>query len=178
VPTAWRLTKTRYLATAWDGEAARRGGGRWNGVGTPVVYASGTLSLALVGTLVHLPSGVLPAYSAQRADFDESLVTVLQDADLPPDWRSDRPPAASRAFGDAWVAEGRTAVLRVPSVVVPVEVDYIFNPRHPDFARVRIGAPIPFPFDVRPARESVRRGRRREANAPLQTSHEIQSSLV
>ncbi len=50
MPSAWRLTKTRFLPTAWDGEGARRSGGRWNSTGTAVVYASSTLSLALVET--------------------------------------------------------------------------------------------------------------------------------
>jgi RES domain-containing protein len=161
VPTAWRLTKTRYLPTAWNGEGARRTGGRWNSVGTAVVYASGTLSLALVETLVHLPSGILAAYSAQRADFDDSLVTILEDAALPPDWRSDPPPAAARAIGDAWAVAGRSAVLRVPSVVVPMEFNYLLNPRHPDFARVTIEPPMPLVFDPRLSLSHVGEGRSR-----------------
>jgi RES domain-containing protein len=152
VPRAWRLTKTRYLATAWDGEGARRAGGRWNSVGTAVVCASGTLSLALVETLVHLPSGILPAYSAQPVEFDNSLLSVLEDADLPSDWRDDPPPVSTRAIGDSWTVAGRSVVLRVPSVVVPTEFSYVFNPRHADFTRVRIGAPLVFPFDSRLAR--------------------------
>ena len=149
MPTAWRLTKTRYLATAWDGEGARRTGGRWNGPGTPVVYTAATLSLALVETLVHLPIGVLPAFSAVRVDFDDSLVAILEDADLPADWRSDPAPSSTRTIGDAWVLAGTSAVLRIPSVVVPMEFDYLLNPRHPDFAQVTVGAPMPFPFDSR-----------------------------
>lgn len=161
MPSAWRLTKTRYLATAWDGEGARQAGGRWNSVGTAVVYASGTLSLALVETLVHLPGGVLPAYSAQRADFADSQVAVLEDVDLPRGWRGDPPPAAARAIGDSWVVAARRAVLRVPSVVVPMEYNYLFNPRHADFARVRIGRSMPFPFDRRLPRPQVGAGRSR-----------------
>ena len=46
--SAWRLTKTKLLASAWDGQGARKSGGRWNSIGIAVVYASGTLSLALV----------------------------------------------------------------------------------------------------------------------------------
>ena len=149
MPTAWRLSKTRYLATAWDGEGARRTGGRWNGIGTAVVYTSGTLSLALVESLVHLPSGVLPAYSAQRVEYDEALLAVLEDSDLPADWRAHRPPASTQAIGDEWVLAKRSAVLRVPSVVVPLESNYVFNPRHPDFSRVTVGPPMPFPFDPR-----------------------------
>jgi len=149
VPSAWRLTKTKYLTTAWDGEGARRAGGRWNSVGTSVVYTSATLSLALVETLVHLPSGVLPAFSAVRADFDDALVAILEDRDLPADWRSDPAPGSTRAIGDAWVLAENTVVLRVPSVVVPMEFNYVLNPKHPDFIRVAIGIPMAFPFDPR-----------------------------
>lgn len=147
--SAWRLTKTKHLATAWDGEGARRTGGRWNGAGTAVVYTSATLSLALVETLVHLPSGVLPAFSAVPVDFDDSLVAFLEDGDLPADWRSDPVPASTRAIGDAWVLAAKRAVLKVPSVIVPMEFNYVVNPRHPDFARVNAGTPMPFPFDPR-----------------------------
>jgi RES domain-containing protein len=107
------------------------------------------LSLALVETLVHLPSGVLPAYSAQPVEFDEAMLAVLTVADLPADWRADPPPASTRAVGDEWVLAKGSAVLRVPSVVVPLESNYVFNPGHPDFSRVTIGPPLPFPFDPR-----------------------------
>ncbi len=163
MPTGWRLTKTRYLATAWDGEGARRTGGRWNSVGTAVVYTSGTLSLALVETLVHLPAGVLPAYSAQPVEFEEAMLTVVEIANLPANWRADPPPASTQAIGDEWARATRSAVLRVPSVVVPLEFNYVLNPRHPDLARARIGPPIAFPFD--PRLSNVGPGPRRTAEA-------------
>jgi len=147
--SAWRLTKTKLLASAWDGQGARKSGGRWNSVGIAVVYASGTLSLALVEVLVHLPSGILPAYSAVRVDFDESMVTAVERAELPANWRDHPPPQETRVIGDRWVAEGNGAVLRVPSVIVPNEFNYILNPSHPAFADISIGEPMPFPFDPR-----------------------------
>lgn len=149
MPTAWRLLKTKYVATAWDGEAAKRYGGRWNSVGTAMVYTSATLALALVETLVHLPSGVLPAYSAVPIDFDDALVTVLDLNELPTDWRSSPAPASTKAIGDAWVAAARSAILSVPSVVVPLEYNYLLNPNHPDVTRTRLGPPMSFPFDLR-----------------------------
>jgi RES domain-containing protein len=147
--SAWRLTKTKLIAGAWDGEGARKSGGRWNSVGIAVVYTSGTLSLALVEVLVHLPSGILPAYSAVRVDFDESMVTAVGPRDLPANWRDYPPPPSTRAIGDLWVAQGSSLVLRVPSVIVPTEFNYILNPAHPAFADVTIGEPMPFPFDAR-----------------------------
>jgi RES domain-containing protein len=149
VLSAWRLTKTKYLSTAWDGEGAKRSGGRWNSTGTIVVYTSATLSLALVETLVHVSSGLLTAYTAVPIAFEESLVTILEAKDLPANWKDDPPPPAARAIGDVWAFAGKSAALRVPSVVVPVEFNYVLNPRHSDFGKVRIGVAMPFPFDPR-----------------------------
>lgn len=149
MPSAWRLTKTKHLAAAWDGEGAKRAGGRWNSVGVPVVYASATLSLALVETLVHLPSSILPAYSAVPVEIDESFIETVDRADLPSGWKDYPPPREVQAIGDRWVAETRSAALRVPSVIVPSEFNYVLNPAHSDFARIRIGKALPFPFDAR-----------------------------
>lgn len=147
--SAWRLTKTKMLSGAWDGQGAKKSGGRWNSVGIAVVYTSGTLSLALVEVLVHLPSGILPAYSAVRVDFDESMMSALEPGLLPANWRDYPPPPETKAIGDLWVAEGTSLVLRVPSVIVPTEFNYILNPSHPAFADVSVGEPMPFPFDPR-----------------------------
>jgi RES domain-containing protein len=149
VPSVWRLTKTKHLATAWDGEGARRAGGRWNSMGVPVVYASATLSLALVETLVHLPSIILPAYSAVPVEIDESFIETVDQADIPSSWKDYPPPREVQAIGDRWVAETRSAALRVPSVIVPSEFNYVLNPAHSDFVRMRIGKALPFPFDAR-----------------------------
>lgn len=149
MPSAWRLTKTKYIAGAWDGEGAKRAGGRWNSVGTAVVYTSATLSLALVETLVHVTSGVLPAYTALPIEFDDSMVTVIEPKNLPANWKDQPAPPQTRAIGDAWVAAAGSTVLRVPSVVVPTEFNYVLNPGHADFRRIRIGTPMPFPFDAR-----------------------------
>ena len=147
--TAWRLTKTKFLSTAWDGEGARRAGAHWNSVGTAMVYVSGTLSLALLETLVHVSSGILPGYTAVPVEFDASLVTILEAKDLPADWKANPVPPSTQAIGDKWAAESRTAAFRVPSVLVPGEFNFALNPRHPDFRLMRIGSPVPFPFDPR-----------------------------
>jgi RES domain-containing protein len=149
MPSAWRLTKTKYLSAAWDGEGAARAGGRWNTPGVRVVYTSGSLSLALVEVLVHLPAEILPAYSAVPVDFDDALVTALAPAKLPRSWKDNPPPPATQAIGADWVAAGTSAVLRVPSVVVPGEFNFVLNPAHRDFRRIVIGAAMPFPFDPR-----------------------------
>jgi RES domain-containing protein len=150
MPVAWRLVKTKYLPSAFDGESARVNGGRWNSPGVRVVYAAETLSLALVEILVHLKdAGTLPAYSAVRLEFDETIVESLPASGLPKNWRSYPAPPETRAIGDKWVAEARSALLRAPSVVVPNESDYVINPLHPHFPRIRRDRPVAFPFDRR-----------------------------
>jgi RES domain-containing protein len=56
---------------------------------------------------------------------------------------------ASQAYGDEWVASGRSAVLRVPSYVVRVEWNFVFNPAHKDFGRLRVAEPLPVWWDER-----------------------------
>src|SRR6266545_310148 len=148
MPSSWRLTKTKHLSTAWDGEGAKKAGGRWNSLGVAVIYTSGSLSLALVEILVHLTSEILPVYSALRVEFDESLVTTAPAA-LPANWRDSPPPLETQAIGDRWVADLTSVVLQVPSVVVPDEFNYVLNPSHPHFRHVTIGPPSSFPFDPR-----------------------------
>ena len=106
MPSAWRLTKTKYLSAAWDGEGARKAGGRWNSPGVAVVYTSGSLSLALVEVLVHLSAEILPAYSAVPIAFDESLVTAVAPAPAAAELEGQSPTAGHpghrlRVGGDA-----------------------------------------------------------------------------
>lgn len=96
---------------------------------------------------------------------------------LPPDWRSDTPPAAVRALGDAWVQEARSVALEVSSVVVPEETNYLLNPAHPSFRRIAIGKPRAFRYDARLGRRGgaetarVGGGREEERRDVARSSH-------
>ena len=147
---AWRITKTRYAAQAFDGKGARLAGGRWNSPGTPLVYTSSSASLATLEILVHLGnSSILGAYSLVWCEFDASLSRPLDRALLPKRWRSAPPPPEVQALGDRWVADAVSAVLEVPSVVIPDESNYLINPAHPDFRRIKVGQPRPLELDSR-----------------------------
>ncbi|HET6341754.1 MAG TPA: RES family NAD+ phosphorylase [Gemmatimonadota bacterium] len=149
-PKAWRIVKTRQMGGAFSGEDARATGDRWNSPGTAVVYASWTGSLALLEMLVHLEgSRIVESFSLIPLEFDKSMVTELEVKSLPPDWRAQPAPSSTRAIGDRWVAEARSPVLRLPSVIVAHESNYLLNPDHPRFDEVRIGRPRLFPLDQR-----------------------------
>lgn len=150
MPSAWRIVKTRFASQAFDGEGARLYGGRWNSVGVRMVYTAGSVSLAVLEILIHLENtDVLPAYSLCAVHFDERVVTSLDHSRLPPTWRDSPSPPELLTIGDAWIASGSSAMLKVPSAVVESESNYLINPVHPDFASLVIEPPQPFTFDPR-----------------------------
>jgi len=150
MPTVWRIVKNRYASSAFDGEGARTFGGRWNSPGVPLVYTSGTRALCLLEVLAGLGSvRILPSYVLISATFDDALVLPVSPDHLPQDWRRSPPSASTQRIGDVWADQRRSAVLRVPSVIVPDEHNYIVNPAHPDFKSVEVGPPEDISIDSR-----------------------------
>lgn len=150
----WRICARRHASRSFTGEGARLYGGRWNPRGTPMVYTAGTFSLAVLEMLVHLDPDTFPDHLvAVAAEVpDEFLIEEISSTSLPRGWR--RYPANEELArrGLAWIRAAKSAVLSVPSAVVPRERNYLINPRHPDFAGIRIQRPEPFYFDPRLSR--------------------------
>jgi RES domain-containing protein len=145
----WRVVKRQHAATAFDGRAAQRFGGRWNSPGRRAVYASATKSLALLEILVHLDvGGPLPDFVAFNFDVEDRLITPLT-ARLPRDWRSARGMLITQEIGDAWLVSAQGLALAVPSAIVPEELNYVVNPAHPQFADLTFGRAQPFTIDPR-----------------------------
>jgi RES domain-containing protein len=149
--TVWRIVKQKHPPRkAFDGEGPRLHGGRWNSRGTPMVYTAGSQSLAALEMLVHLDSAdLMGKYVFFEVTIEEALITSLETGDLPRNWRADPAPAKLRALGDAWVAAATSAVLRVPSSVIPAEHNYLLNPKHEDFTKLQFGKAVPFRYDTR-----------------------------
>ena len=136
---------------ALDGEGARLWGGRWNAPGTPIVYAAASLSLAAVEYLVHLDTDVAPAdlvAMAIEVPDDAERLRVSADS-LPADWARVPEHPGCQAVGDAWLREGVSLTLRVPSAVIPEEENVLINPAHRDAARLRVRSERPFVLDPR-----------------------------
>jgi len=152
--TVWRLCKRRHAAL--DGEGARLAGGRWNSRGTAVVYASETLSLAALELLAHCDPALLPDdLVAIPIEIPEGLPARRIDAaGLPRAWRLSPAPESLAQLGDAWAKGLGSAVLSVPSALVPGERNFLLNPAHPDFGKIRAGRAEKFALDARlaPAR--------------------------
>ena len=147
----WRISKQRHAQTAFTGEGARRFGGRWNLPGAAMVYCASSLSLAALETFVHMEiedaGNLLVAIPALIPD--ELFIETLAVTDLPVNWRDYPAPSTLAELGNAWLSTGKSAVLQVPSAVIPIEFNVLLNPNHPDFRRIEIGEPDPFGFDPR-----------------------------
>lgn len=145
----WRICSRRHRR--FDGEGARRYGGRWNHTGTSIVYTSGSLSLATLELFVHVDIDSVPdELVAIQADIPESLrIETIRIEGLPRNWRRYPAPEALKDIGTAWAKRASTAILAVPSAVIPGERNYLLNPAHQDFKRIRLGKPVAFRFDPR-----------------------------
>lgn len=147
---AWRIVSANCKDKAYTGDGARIYGGRWNSKGVAVVYTAGSLALASIEMIVNLPAPkLLQKYVRISAQISSDFVSDLSEADLPEDWSSRPISPSTRAIGDRWAKKQSSAVLRVPSIVVPDEYNYLLNPAHPDFAKIEIGKPIVYYFDPR-----------------------------
>jgi RES domain-containing protein len=126
-------------------------GGRWTRPGIPAVYTSASLALAALEVFVNLerpePPGDLVSIAA---DIPETLtVSRIAPSELPASWRSYPAPEALADLGARWAKELKSPVLAVPSAVIPQELNYLLNPLHSDFKRIRVGKPEAFRFDPR-----------------------------
>lgn len=148
--TAWRIVQTKYLSTAFDGEGARNYPGRWNTRGTPMIYTAGSLALAALEMLAHLESAeLLSLYTQIPVTFAESLCLHVKKKDLPESWADDPAPVETRQIGTDWANGKKSAVLIVPSAIISAEFNFLVNPLHPDFRKIKTGRPEEFRFDSR-----------------------------
>jgi RES domain-containing protein len=146
--SVWRLTTARFAKSAFSGEGARRYGGRWNRKGVPLVYAAATQSLAMLEMLVQ-DEPLRARYVMIEARIpDDVTVDRIAIKDLPSDWRRLASRLKLQAIGTDWAKKNAAAVLAVPSAVIPAETNYLLNPLHPDFRRIKVGKPQRFETDL------------------------------
>ena len=148
--SAWRIVLQSAASTAFSGEGAQRYGGRWNSRNVRVIYASEHQSTAALEVFVHnKPFNPNEKYKAFHLEWPDSLTEQFPAEKLPANWRIFPAPLEIKEIGDRWVQERRSAVLALPSVISPAETNFLLNPEHRDFKRIRIAPPTDFEFDSR-----------------------------
>ena len=148
----WRIVKKKWAVDAFSGESARNYPGRWNLLGTTVVYCSENLSLAALELFMRIRGhGRHTPFVRFQVDIPDDVAIETIDADLlPANWDCVPPLQYTKELGSQWAIEKRTAVLKAPSVAIHSEFNILLNPLHPDFGKIVIhNPPQPFTFDPR-----------------------------
>jgi len=152
----YRLHSSKYPPN--DGQGAYLAGGRWNSPGRRAIYTANSRALAVLEILVNftllprdyvmtpveIPEEVTIRHLRPSFLVSASVPSYSPEGHLPPGQMDIK---SSRALGDNLLT--RFAVLRVPSVVVPEEYNYVINPEHPDFRFIKFLEPVQFQFDMR-----------------------------
>ena len=146
----FRLSKLKF-ANDLSGKGAEKSGGRWNSQGTALVYTSESRALCTTEIAVHTPLGNLPFdYQLISIEISDDIqIKELAAGELSGSWNSIPHSHSTQEIGDKFVAEGKFLILKVPSVVVPGDYNYLLNPSHPEFYKVKIISIQPFNFDER-----------------------------
>jgi RES domain-containing protein len=146
----YRLSKAAY-ANDLSGRGAEMAGGRWNSKGTPMLYCGETRALCTTEIAVHTPLGNIPLdYMLITIEVPDTVkIDLLEKPNLPADWKALPHAHATQLIGDAFITANKFSVLKVPSVVVPGEYNYLLNPLHPDFKTATVVSIEPFDFDER-----------------------------
>jgi RES domain-containing protein len=148
--SAWRIVRASRANTAFTGEGPWRYGGRWNSPGVRIVYVSEHQSTAAFEVFANRVPFILDEkYKAFRLEWPDSLTEIFSTRKLPANWRISPPPAEAMEIGDRWVEERRSPVLALPSAISPADTNFLLNPEHSDFKRIRIHPPIDYDFDSR-----------------------------
>lgn len=140
--SVWRIgTDTPdYTADDLSGTGAKVGGGRWNRAGTPVLYCASNIALACLETFVHINTRTLPMnrYLVRINIPHEVWATaeVIDHVTAPVGWDAEPQGRVSLDVGKGWIEHAASALLLVPSVVVPEEHNVLINPAHPDAAKI------------------------------------------
>ena len=146
----YRLSRKKYKDEL-SGYGASLNGQRWNSKGTEVIYTAQTRALANSEVAVHVPLGILPKdYHMVVIEIPEQVrIKTIKSSELPIGWNYIPNLPISQTIGDDFVRDNKFAVLKVPSVVVKGEFNFVLNPRHGDFQKIKIVESEPFPFDKR-----------------------------
>ena len=145
----YRLSRQVFIKDI-SGYGAEKTGGRWNSKGIPVLYTAASRALVVVEIAVHVPIGIIPInYYLAIIDVPDKDILKINLSDLPSNWNTNPFIKETQAIGNSFIRSNDHLVLQVPSATVAGDYNYLINPRHPEFKKVKIKSINSFVFDVR-----------------------------
>lgn len=145
----YRIARTGYAGDL-TGEGARLFGGRWNHKNTPCVYASSSRALAVLEYTVNVNVADIPrALSIASIHIPDHSIVGYTVRELPGDWRQSPAPSSTKDFGTEALKNAQALAIKIPSVIIPDESNYLINPLHPAMHEVAIIGITDYPYDIR-----------------------------
>ena len=145
----YRLTKEKYKKEL-SGKGAEINGGRWNNKGRGVIYTSDSRALCTAEIAVHTPLGIVPVdYYLQCIEIPNFSMLDVDIEILEKSWRNFPHEVSTKLIGDKFIADNIYLVMKVPSAAVQDEYNYLINPNHKNYSRVKLLSTEKFKFDRR-----------------------------
>lgn len=146
----FRLANKKYPIEL-SGIGASITGARWNSKGNEVIYTAQSRALAMAEVVVHVTLATLPSGFAMLTVFipDDIYIEEINVKKLPLGWNSFPELIDTQKMGDEFIRNKKSCVMKVPSAVVKGDYNYLLNPYHEDFHRIKIIHQEDFPFDKR-----------------------------
>ena len=146
----FRLSKKKY-AEELSGKGASKSENRWNSKGTEIIYTSESRALAMSEILVHVSLATLPSdFVMMTIDVPDTIkIDELKISELAENWNQHPPTIVTQKIGDSFIDSMKYCILKVPSAVVKEDFNYLLNPNHKDFKKIKIIQTTDFPFDRR-----------------------------
>ena len=135
-----------------SGKGAELYGGRWNSKGVPVTYCSESRALAVTEIVAYTPPGLIPegyVLNIIEVPDDPHFLCSIPENQLPESWKKYPHRKETKLLGDAFFKEYNCLIVQVPSALVDGEFNYLLNPRHPEFGKVKVLEVLPFNFNER-----------------------------
>jgi len=133
----YRISHCKFINDL-TGTGAALYGGRWNSKAVYILYTAASPSLALLESLAHIKNVVSQNFCMICLDIPEEHVIAIQPDDLPAQWRAFPAPDTLKKLGDNFIKDGRYLALKLPSAIMPEEQNYLLNPAHKDFKKIKI----------------------------------------
>ena len=132
----YRLTTGRF-ANDLSGTGSKTYGGRWNPIGIAALYTSQFISLAILEILVRATKNTSPySYTLTSFEIPENSIYQVHLKKLKQEWKSDL--KYTQGIGEDFLNENQNLCVKVPSAIVPQENNFLLNPLHSDFKKVKI----------------------------------------
>ena len=146
----FRLSREKF-STVLSGIGAAIKGARWNSVGTEIIYTAANRSLAMAEVAVHFSVSTIPDDYVMITIFipDDISIKKITVSELPQNWNTFPHPLSTQIVGDKFIFENKYCVLQIPSSVTQGDYNFLVNPNHVDFKKIKITDVVKFTFDQR-----------------------------